>query len=145
MPHVLYQKDGRGNWWRTEWAAQCPEKAYIVDPCQGTEGHKGEHWAFSHDGSYHWSANKNEKMRDNIACGSTPPGNRGYKSPTSMAKLHYMNFKKTAKVTDKTIIAGLEKDKTPEKGATVDIPVDLDKLEPSLRKKILDRLKSIKR
>ena len=140
--HVMYSGDGKGGWWRTEWAVQCPEKVFFRNKCQGVLGHKGVHWAFGEDGSFHWDDNDSDPQEDG-ACGSTPPDHKSYKTPMAMQKHYYMSHKKTAKVRDKAIIAKLEQDKIPEKDASINAPVKWDKLDPALRKKLMGRLKSI--
>jgi hypothetical protein len=124
----MYSRNDKGAWWRTEWSAQCPKKAYLSDKCQGVLGHKGVHWAFGADGSFHYG------LVDG-GCGCIPPGHKDYRTPQSMQKLHYLRFKKTVKVTDKAIIAKLEKDKTPEKDASINRPVELP-LPPYLEERI---------
>ena len=57
------------------------------------------------------------------APGSTPPGHKAYVSPAKMQKHYYMSHFTDAEVTDPAVVAMLEKDKTPEKDATIDRPV----------------------
>lgn len=140
--HVMYSGDGKGNYWRTEWQEQCPEKVYFTGKCQGVKGHKGVHWCYGLDGSFQWDDNDDDPKEDG-ACGTTPPDHKEYRSPMAMAKQHYLRFKKTIKVTDKAIIAKLEKDKTPEKGASLNKPVDWSKETPEFKKMIEGRLASI--
>jgi tRNA (cmo5U34)-methyltransferase len=138
--YVMYSGDGKGGWWRTEWQPQCPEMAYFNGKCQGTTGHKGVHWCYGDDGSFQWSVNDNEPHEDDIACGSTPPDHKSYKTPMAMAKFHHLRFKKTDKVRDRAIIAKLEKGQPPEKNASINAPLDFSKLSPEFRKRLLSRI-----
>lgn len=135
----MYSGDGRGNWWRTEWSEQCPEKVFLSGRCQGVKGHKGIHWCYGADGSFDWEDNDDDHKHDG-ASGSTPPDHKSYKTPQLMAKCHFMRFKKTAKVTDKAIIAKLEKGKTPENYASLNRPIDWSKETPEFKKMIEGRL-----
>lgn len=120
--NIAYYSDGRGKWIRREWKPQCSSKVFIYGRCQGVKGHKGVHWCYSPCGSFAWADNDDDRQHDGCA-GSTPPGHKDYVSPVKMQKHHYIGHYQDTKVTDKAVIAMLERDKTPEKGAAIDRPV----------------------
>ena len=133
---VCCYTNGKGRWLRREWKPQCSEKVFIYGRCQGTRGHKGVHWCYGPCGSFQWSDNEDDRKHDGCA-GSTPPGHRSYVQPAKMQKHYYLNFYTDNEVLDKKIVAMLEKDKTPERGAGINRPV-----APSLAAKILARRSS---
>ncbi len=126
--HIMYSSDGEGRWWKREWKDQCPEDAFIRDKCQGTKGHSDIHWRYNTDGSLVWSENKAEMTEAELAdqtrgcSGSTPPGHANWISPVDKAKDYYMEFYEDSDVTDPEIIAALERDEPPEKGASTNRP-----------------------
>jgi hypothetical protein len=122
MKNVAYYTDGKGYWLRRVWKPQCPAKVFIYGRCQGVKSHRGFHWCYSASGDFEWAAN-GEVANDDAAAGSTPPGHSEYVSPVKMQKHYYLSHYTDEEVTDKAIIAMLEKDKTPEKGASIDRPV----------------------
>ena len=121
-PSICYYTDGKGYWLRREWKRQCPEEVFLTGKCQGVEGHKGVHWCFSPDGSFHWEDNDADPKHDG-ACGSIPPGHKKYRSPAQMAKQLFMNHYTDTNVTDPSIIARLEQDDPPEPWASINRPV----------------------
>jgi hypothetical protein len=120
--HVAYYTDGRGYWLRREWKAQCTARVFFYGRCQGVKGHKGVHWCYSASGSFQWSDNDADPKHDGAA-GSTPPGHKHYVSPVKMQKHYFMSHYRDAQVTNKAVMAMLERDKTPEPGASIDRPV----------------------
>ena len=134
--HVLYRTDGKGRWWRTEWEPQCKASVVLARECQGAKGHKDVHWCFGPDGSFHWSDNEDDPREDGCS-GMTPPDHKTYRTPKSMQKHYYVSHRTTKEVVDPSIVAMLEKDKTPEKSASVDRPVT----DPALIEKLRRRMK----
>lgn len=108
-PHVMLSTDGKGNWWRREWMRQCPERVFIMDRCQGVEGHEGDHWCFKKDGSFAWSRDKDHSEYRNAACGSTPPDHKTYRTPMEMQEHYYISHFTDSEVTDPAEIARLER------------------------------------
>jgi hypothetical protein len=92
--------------------------------CQGVKGHEGVHWRYAPSGDFEWHYNMDDPKHDGCA-GSTPPGHKSYVSPVKMQKHYFMSHYTDTEVTDKGIIAMLEKDKTPEQGASIDRPVKM--------------------
>lgn len=137
--NVLYSTDGKGHWIRREWKAQCPHKVFMSGKCQGVEGHEGDHWCYSPWGTYNWELQDQENIKDtDSVAGSCPPEHKSYISPKKMAKHYYMEYFDDTEVTDPKTIARLEKNKPPEKGATIFRPVSaamVKKLEKFLPKK----------
>lgn len=136
--NILYSTDGKGHWLRREWKCQCPQKVFLARKCQGVEGHKGDHWCYSPCGTYNWEHQEGEFEDDEGVAGSIPPEHKSYISPKKMAKLYYMAHFEDTEVTDPKIIARLEKDNPPEKGASITGPVSAamaKKLEKFLPKK----------
>lgn len=127
-PHVLYSGDGKGNWIKREWQNQCPEKVFLRDSCQGVEGHKGEHWCYGPNGSYHWEHNKIEPPDPSAAAGSIPPDHESYISPKEKSKEYYMNFYVDSKVTSLEKIASLNRGEC-EDGASLTAPVPPEELK----------------
>lgn len=119
---IMYTSDGRGNWWRREWQPQCVERVYFSGQCQGTKEHEGVHWCFGPNGNFLWNNPEKDLKPTDIACGSTPPGNRGYRTPQEMRQFYHLKFSKDEEVTDPKILEMLERDKTPEDGASINRP-----------------------
>jgi hypothetical protein len=137
MRHVLYSTDGKGHWFKREWVEQCPHKIFLGGKCQGVKGHKGIHWCYREDGSFQWENQDKEVIKKtDIAGGDTPPGHKNWVSPKKMMKEHYLHHYTDTVITDKDLITRLEKNKPPEKGASIDRPVD-----PKEWKKIKKKLK----
>lgn len=90
--------------------------------CQGVKGHKGVHWCYGLDGTFRWSDNDDDPQEDGCS-GTTPPGHKSYVSPVKMAKHQFMSHYEDTVITDKKIIAKLEKDESPEKTACITRPV----------------------
>jgi hypothetical protein len=120
--NVTYYSDGKGFWLRREWKRQCSSKVFLAGRCQGVKGHKDVHWCYSPSGSFDWDDNA-EDPKHGACAGSTPPGHKDYVSPVKMQKHYFVSHYTDAHVTDKTIIAMLEKDKTPEADAAINRPV----------------------
>jgi hypothetical protein len=123
---ITYYEMGPGRWLRRVWNPQCTARVFIYGRCQGVKGHKGLHWRYSPSGSYDWANNENDpasNSSDDGVAGSTPPGHEEYVHPETMQDHYYVSHHTDAVVTDKAIIAMLEKGKTPEKGAALDRPV----------------------
>lgn len=131
---VAYYGDGRGRWIRRQWKAQCPSKVFFYGRCQGVKGHRGVHWCYSSSGNFQWSDNDEDPKHDGCA-GSTPPGHKSYVSPNRMQKDYYLSHFTDTEVKDKTVIAMLERDKTPEHGASINRPIKLaNKRRNSIRR-----------
>lgn len=120
--NVCYYSNGKGYWLRREWMPQCSAKVFLYGRCQGVKGHKGVHWRFAASGDFEWADNREDPIHG--GCGSTPPDCEEYPSPLEMQKHYHLNHYADAEVTDKAIIARLENDKPPERGAAIDRPVD---------------------
>ncbi len=120
--NICYYGNGRSHWIRREWKPQCSEKVFFYGRCQGVKGHQGVHWCYSPSGSFQWSDNDDDPKHDGAA-GSTPPGHKSYVAPVKMDKHYYLSHFTDTEVTDKGILAMLEKDKTPERDAGINRPV----------------------
>jgi hypothetical protein len=131
--NVTYYSDGKGWWIRREWKHQCSSKIILSGRCQGVKGHKGVHWCYSPSGSFEWHDNVEDPKHDGCA-GSTPPGHKTYVSPGKMQKHYFVSHYTDTNVTDKTIIAMLEKDKTPETGAAINRPVVMARKGKTIRR-----------
>ena len=120
MGRVIYYADGKGNWWRTEFAEQCGETVFILEECQGAKGHEDQCWAYSPSGSYLYNC-------EDGGCGSTPPGHKNYVAPPEMADRYYLSIKTSEEVTDPELIQRLEDDDPPEgDGASITRPLSED-------------------
>lgn len=108
----LYSGDGNGKWYLREWKPRCTEDAYLLglSKCCGTQGHKGPHWAYGEEGSYHWNRNDSDpdSWEKNTAAGSTPPGHPTWVSPVDKASDYYMDFFEDSEVTDPEVIRLIE-------------------------------------
>lgn len=131
--NVAYYTDGKGWWLRREWKPQCSSKVFLSGRCQGVKGHAGVHWCYSPSGSFQWHDNAEDPKHDGCA-GSTPPGHKSYVTPVRMQKHYHMSHYTDTKVTDKSIIALLEKDKPPERGASIDRPYVVPRKRKALRR-----------
>jgi hypothetical protein len=120
--NICYYTNGKGYWLRREWKLQCRADVFFSGRCQGVKGHKGVHWRYSPSGDFEWSANET-KIQDACA-GSTPPDNDEYVQPITMQEHYHVSHYGDWEVTDKAVIAMLERGKTPEGGAAIDRPVD---------------------
>ena len=136
MRRVLYQADGDGNWWRTEFAEQCGERVFILGECQGAKGHEDQCWTYTPCGSFHYNS-------EDGGCGSIPPGHKDYVSPVETTDRYYMSIKTTEEVTDPGIIQRLEDDDPPE-GDDASITRPLAKDDP-MYEECLERLEDYKR
>ena len=119
--NVVYYTDGKGSWIRREWQPQCSAKVFFYGRCQGVRGHRGVHWCYSPSGSFQWADNADDPKHDGCA-GSTPPGHKDYVSPAKMQKYYFISHYTDTKPTDQAVLAMLDKNKTPERGATIDRP-----------------------
>ena len=73
--------------------------------------------------------------------GSTPPGHEQWISPLDKQKDLWLSHYTDTKVTDPQILARLEQDDPPEGDeASINRPVDFDKLDPELRKELEARI-----
>ncbi len=133
--NVWYYTDGKGYWLRREWKRQCSEKVFFYGRCQGVKGHKGVHWRFGPSGDFEWSDNDNDPQEGGGA-GSTPPDHDDYVSPLKMQKHNHTSHYTDAEVTDKAIIALLEKGKPPEPDAAINRPVTDKRLLAALKKRM---------
>lgn len=139
--NILYSTDGKGHWIRREWKLQCTHEVFMASQCQGVEGHEGDHWCYRPCGSYNWEHPEGEYDDYEGVAGDIPPGHKSYISPQKMAKHYFMSHYEDTKITDPKLIARLEKDKTPEKNATITRPVSaamakkLEKFLPNKGKK----------
>lgn len=128
-PHVVLSTDGKGKWLRREWKPQCPESVFILDKCQGVEGHEGGHWCFTESGSYSWSVNRDRELKGHeIAASMTPPDHDNYRTPLEMQEHYYMNHFTDSEVTDPGEIARLERGEM-KCGESIDRPVSPKELE----------------
>lgn len=141
MSNAMYSKDHEGNWWKTVWAEQCPEKVFIHGQCQGVKGHKGVHWMYGPSGSYEWDDNDDDPKHkhENIACGSTPPEHKDYVDPRTMAPHYYREHNTTTKVEDPEKIEALNRGEF-EDGASINQPLDMDALDPEDREELQRRI-----
>ncbi len=103
---TMYIRQPNGGWLVCRWAAQCPEKVFMADRCQGAAGHAGEHWAFTPSGQYAWTDNAADSTRHGCA-GQTPPGHKHYKHPSDMWVLRYLSQATQELLTDPDKIAKL--------------------------------------
>lgn len=108
---VMFSTDGKGHWWRREWAQKCPEKVFFGRHCQGVEGHKGVHWCYGEDGSLHWDDNELDPQEDGCS-GTTPPGHPSYITPLKMSKKLWLNHFTDSEVTDPDELDRLEREET---------------------------------
>lgn len=76
---------------------------------QGMLGHQGDHWCFRPDGAYHFKPHASDPKREQIGCGTTPPGNAEYRTPLEMTRHHYLNHYEDAEVTDPSELVRLER------------------------------------
>jgi len=123
--NVTYYSDGNGNWTKVIWTEQCPNQDVFGHECQGVKGHKGNHWQYKPDGSYHYWMNKDnpDAIEKGTAMGTVPPTHESYIEPKIKKTEYYMEFYRTEEVTDPEIISQLEKNNPPEKGAAIDRPL----------------------
>jgi hypothetical protein len=123
---ITYYEIRPGRWIRREWKRQCSARVFIYGRCQGVKGHTGMHWRYSPSGDFDWANNKDDPASnfqgDGVA-GSTPPGDDEYVHPEKMQEHYHASHYTDTEVTDKAIIAMLEKGKPPERGAAMDRPV----------------------
>jgi hypothetical protein len=140
-----YYKDNDGNWWKTTWAEQCPERC-IFGECQGVKGHKGIHWSYRSCGSFIWRDNDADPKykHEHIAGGVTPPGDKHYVNPIDMFKHHYMEHSDTVRVEDIEKIELLNKGEC-EDEAFIDMPVVMDDLDPKLREELQNRIEETRK
>jgi hypothetical protein len=131
--NICYYTDGKGHWLRREWKPQCSFKSILFGRCQGVRGHKGVHWCYSPCGSFRWADNVDDPKYNGYR-GSTPPGHKDYVVPTKMQKHYFVSHFTDTEVTDKDIIAMLEKDKPPERGASIDRPVVMARRRKAIRR-----------
>lgn len=131
MSNITYYGDGKGNWSKRVWADKCSENIWFTGECQGVEGHEGDHWCYSKDGSYNYGVRGDLEAHD-IAGGSTPPGHKDWISPVDMADKYYMRFHEDTEVTDPELIARLNRGEI-EDGESLDQPLNFDDLEEELK------------
>ena len=122
MKNIAYYTDGKGYWLRREWKPQCPAKVFFYGRCQGIKGHRDVHWCYSASGNFQWAANGEVPKNEGVA-GSSPPGHKSYVSPVKMQRHYFVSHYTDEEVTDRAVIAMLEKDKTPGRSASIDRPV----------------------
>ena len=125
---VTLYTDGKGRWLKRVWAAQCPEMILLNDQCQGVLGHQGDHWCFRPDGAYHFKPHESDPKREQIGCGTTPPGNAEYRTPLEMTRYHYLNHYEDAEVTDPSELERLERGEF-ESNENVDRPCTPEEME----------------
>lgn len=116
LQRVLYTTDGEGHWTRTEWPLQCCADVIMAPECQGVKGHTGDHWSYRADGSYAYQENN-----DYPGGGSIPPDNKDYISPKLMVSKYWLSHSNTTEVTDKELIARLERGESGP-GESIDRP-----------------------
>jgi hypothetical protein len=122
---ILYSTDGRGNWTKTAFYAQCEHTVFLRGKCQARLDHEGPCWAYGPDGSYCWDINNQDLKDDDICSGSTPPGHKEYIHPIDKVDEYYMSNPKTVTVTDTQLIERLERGEM-EDGESITRPVDTD-------------------
>ena len=143
--NVMYSTDGNGLWIRREWAEQCPERVLLASRCQGIKGHKGLHWCYKPDGRFAWGDNVDDPREDGCS-GTTPPGHGRWVSPLEKQGDCWSNNYTDTQITDPETIVRLEQDDPPEgDDASINRPVDLDTLDPELRKELEARSKRMNR
>ena len=108
QPHVTFYTDGEGRWLKRVWAAQCPETILFRDQCQGVSGHLGDHWCFRPDGSYHYKPHETDPKRQEVGCGTKPPGSSEYRSPLEMSRYRYSAHYEDSEVTEPSEIERLQ-------------------------------------
>jgi hypothetical protein len=133
--NVCNYTNGKGYWLRREWKPQCSAKVFFDGRCQGVKAHKGVHWRYGPSGDFEWDDNDDDPQEGGGA-GSTPPAHKDYVSPVKMQKHHHMSHYTDTEVTDKAIIAILEKGKPPEPDAAIHRPVTDKRLLAALRKRL---------
>lgn len=136
--NVTYYTNGKGRWLRREWKPQCPSKVFFYGRCQGVKGHKGVHWGYSPCGSLHWADNDDDRQQDGCA-GSIPPGHKEYVSPVKMQKHYFMSHYTDKEIADKAVVAMLERDNPPERGASINRPVVLAREAKAIRQLLQKR------
>ena len=108
----IYRKSAiDGTWTHTIWAAQCSKNTILLHECVGAEGHSGNHWNYSSDGSYNWSRNYEDPscpFLSEIAGGSIPPGSDQWVPPPRTYPHVFMRSSTTTPVTDLDLIEQLE-------------------------------------
>ena len=137
-PHVTFYTDGQGRWLRRVWAVRCSHDILIRDRCRGVEGHAGDHWCFSDDGSYRYKPHDSDPRRKDIGAGMIPPGNSGYRTPLEMSRHDHIKHFVDTEVTDPAEIERLEKNQFGQ-NETWDRPASEDEIEKLRR---LGRLES---
>lgn len=111
--NVLFSETTDGRWFRREWVEQCDEKLFLGDQCQGVKGHKGVHWHYKLDGSFHWDDNDDDPQEDGCS-GTTPPGHKTYITPEKMTEQHYRSHFTDSEVTDPLEIERLKRNEQSE-------------------------------
>jgi hypothetical protein len=143
--NVMYWTDGNGFWLRREWAEQCPESVFLASRCQGIKGHKGLHWCYKPDGSFAWDDNDDDPQEDGCS-GTTPPSHKSWISPLTKQVDYWLNHFTDRQITDPETIARLEQHDPPEgDDASINRPVDMDTLDPELRRELEARSKRMDR
>lgn len=134
---TYFEKEGK--WYKQTFAEQCGEQVFFGDKCQGVKGHKGEHWAYSADGSYRYAVPKEELThRWRGAAGMTPPGHEKYIHPASKSKEYYLRHSTVEEVTDPKLIEKLENDDFSDDEVAIDRPVNLNTLPEDLKRDLED-------
>ena len=129
---ICYYTDGRGKWWKVTWAKQCGVGSILYGECQGVDGHSGCHWNYRKDGSYAYWRNEDDPASiedEDVACGSTPPGNESYVHPEKKAAEYFMRDHSEEEIVDPELISRLENDDAPEPNATIDRPASPEDIE----------------
>jgi len=110
----LYQKIEDKKWIVITYPEQCNEDILFNHKCQGVKGHKGVHWAYNENGSFHWSINRKEQKKPisklDAVSGMTPPGHEKYISPVDKYKDYYLFNSEKKEITDPKLIKKLEND-----------------------------------
>ena len=119
LEQINYYLDDAGNWLKTVWPLSCGEDICMAPPCQGVKGHSGDHWSYQPDGSYAYEENSGNPEKD--YAGSIPPNHKDYISPKKMCNQYWLSHSETTVVTDKDLIARLEKNEMLP-GETIDRP-----------------------
>lgn len=108
---TTYSTNGDGIWHKHHTHPQCKYKMVLDGRCQGSAGHKGNHWLYKPDGSYAWHENSDDPDANhfkNAVCGWSPPDCKGYVNPVDKFKEFFRFFCEDSTVTDPEKIQKLE-------------------------------------
>jgi len=131
MPSIIYHKTEDGKWIKQTFPDQCHQKMLLFGMCQGADGHSGEHWSYSQDGSYQWHLNMEEMEYEeyDAVAGTIPPGHDKYISPEKMIDKQFMTLNVVEDVTDLELIKKLENEEDMGEEVGVTRPVSEEDME----------------